>query len=100
MMKVMSSYNDDIYVNEEVIFTDEVKAKLESFGLTCKDPERLKHRTKVLGLNIWWECHILRWKRGTAIPESFAEITRRTMFSMCGKLVGHFLVCGWLHMIA
>ena len=27
-------------------------------------------------------------------------MTRRTMFSMCGKLVGHFPVGGWLRVIA
>ena len=51
-MKVISSNINDIYVNEEVISADEVKAKLESFGLTCKDPEHLKHGAKVLGLKI------------------------------------------------
>ena len=51
-MKVMSSYINDIYVNEKVISADEVKAKLESFGLTCKDPECLKHRAKALGLKV------------------------------------------------
>ena len=68
-MKAMSSYIDDIYVNEEVISVDEVKAKLESFGLTCKDPGRLKHGAKVLGPKVWGERDTLRWKRGTAIPE-------------------------------
>ena len=45
-MKATSSYINDIYVNEEVISADEVKANLESFGLTCKDPEYLKHGAK------------------------------------------------------
>ena len=43
-MKAVSSYIDDIYVNEDIVFVDEVKTKLECFGLTCKVPERLKHR--------------------------------------------------------
>ena len=51
-MEAMSSYIDDIYVNEEIVSVDEVKAKLESFGLTCKNPEHLKHRAKVLGLKV------------------------------------------------
>ena len=88
-MKVTSSYIDDIYVNEKIISADEVKAKLEYFGLTCKDSERLKHRAKALGLKVWGERDTLRWKRGTAIPEPSAEMTRRTMFSMCGMLVDH-----------
>ena len=53
MMKEMSSYIDDIYVNEEVISADEVKAKSESFGLTCKASECLKDGAKVLGLKVW-----------------------------------------------
>ena len=62
MMKAMSSYIDDIYVNEEVISAAEVKVKLESFGLTCKDPECLKHGAKVLGLKVCGECDTLCWK--------------------------------------
>ena len=100
MMKATSSFIDDIYVNEEEISADEAKAKLESFSLTCKDPECQKLGAKVLGLKVWGEHDTLRWKRGTAIPEAPAEITRRTVFSMCGKLVGHFPVCGWLRVIA
>ena len=52
MMKATSSYIDDIYVNVEVISVDEVKVKSESFGLTYKDPQCLKHGAKVLGLKI------------------------------------------------
>ena len=39
---------------------DEVKAKLEFFGLTCKDPECLKYGAEVLGLKVWGECNTLR----------------------------------------
>ena len=95
-MKATSSYINDIYSNEEVISADEVKAKLESFGLTCKDPECLKYKVKVLGLKVWEQRETLRWKRGTAIPETPAEMTQCTVFSMCEKLVDHFPVCGWL----
>ena len=87
------------HVNEEIIFADQVMVKLESFGLTCKETERLKHRVKELGLKVWRECNTLCWKRGTAIPEPPAEMTRHTVFSMGGKLVVHFPVCGWLRMI-
>ena len=41
-MKATSTYIDDIYVNEGTVSADEVKAKLEYFGLTCTHPERLK----------------------------------------------------------
>ena len=48
-----SSYINDIYVNEDTVSVDEVKTKLESFDQTCKDPEHLKHRAKVLGPKVW-----------------------------------------------
>ena len=57
MMKATLSYIDDIYVNEEVISADKVKVKLESFGLTCKDLEHLKHGAKVLCLKSLGGAH-------------------------------------------
>ena len=42
----------------------------------------------------------LHWKQGTAIPEPPDEMTQHTVFSMCGKLVGHFPICGWVCVIA
>ena len=74
-VEATSSYIDSIYVNEEIVSTDEVQAKLESFGLTCKDPERLKHGAKVLRLKVGREHDTLPWKRGTAVPEPPAEMT-------------------------
>ena len=71
---------------QEIVSADEVKAKLESFGLTCKEPERLKHRPKVLALRFGGEHDTLRWKRGTAIPEHSDEMT---FFHMC-KVDGPF----------
>ena len=32
------------------------------------------------------------------VPDVLSIITRRTVFSLCGRLVGHLLVCSWLHM--
>ena len=34
-----SAYFDDIYVNEDIVSSLHVKAKLAQFGLICKDPE-------------------------------------------------------------
>ena len=44
----------------------------------------------------WEKDGTLRWKRGSEIPEISNRLTRRRIFSLCGKLVGHFPVCGWL----
>ena len=30
------------------------------------------------------------------IPDVSEVVTRRTIFSLCGKLIGHLPVCGWL----
>ena len=38
----------------------------------------------------------LRWKRGSMVPDAPDILTRRAVFSLCGRLVGHFQVCGWL----
>jgi len=96
MRKATSAYVDDIYVNEDVMSADKVRRKLETFGLTSKDPKRLKNGATVLGLEVWWEHGTLRWKRGGPVPEVPNMLTRRIIFSVCGKLVGHFPVCKWL----
>ena len=40
-----SAYLDDIYVNEDIVSSSHVKAKLAQFDLICKDPERLEDGT-------------------------------------------------------
>ena len=59
---------------------------------------RLRDGARVLGLQVWEKDGTLRWKRGSQIPEIPDGLTRRRVFSLCGKLVGHFPVCGWLRM--
>ena len=43
-------------------------------------------------------CRKLWWARGNAIPEvdSLTGMSRKELFSTCGKLVGHYPVAGWL----
>jgi len=91
-----SSYIDDIFVNETICSASRVKKHLERFGLTCKAPEKLRCGTRVLGLHVWEERNKLRWCRGGEPPTPPDILTRRTIFSVCGKLTGHFPVCGWL----
>lgn len=52
-IRATSLYIDDIYVNESIMSADEVKEKLESFGLSSKDLKCLKAGTLVLGLEVW-----------------------------------------------
>ena len=40
-----SAYNDNIYVNEDVMPTTHVREHLVQFGLKCKDLERLEDST-------------------------------------------------------
>ena len=50
----------------------------------------------MLGLDVWGERGELRWKRNNAFGEVPDTLTRRSVFSFCGKLIGHLPVCGWL----
>ena len=48
-----SVYLGDIYVNEDIMSSLLVKAKLTQFGLICKDPEQLEDGAQVLGLDVY-----------------------------------------------
>ena len=57
---------------------------------------RLRDGARVLGLQVWEKDGTLQWKRGSQIPEILDRLTRRRVFSLRGKVVDHFPVCGWL----
>ena len=40
----------------------------------------------------------LAFTRGNEVPSVPENLTRRGFFSICGKLVGHYPVAGWLRM--
>ena len=63
---------------------------MESYGLTCKAPERLKDGARVFGLHVQDNGGMLDRKRGSDVPEIPLIIVQKAVFSMCGKLVGHF----------
>ena len=96
IQRATSAYIDDIYINESVVPAARVKEHLDNFGLVSKEPERLKDGARVLGLQVWGEYHTLYWKRGNRIPDMPRVVTRRNVFSLCGKLVGHLPVGRWL----
>ena len=50
----------------------------------------------MLGLRVWGKHGKLFWKRNNEVADVPNELTRRSVFSYCGKLVGHYPVCGWL----
>ncbi|KFD60909.1 LOW QUALITY PROTEIN: hypothetical protein M514_26898 [Trichuris suis] len=93
--KGTSAYIDDILVNEDIVSAHRVQRHLARYGLTCKAPERVTDGTRILGLRVWGERGRLEWARGGEIPSMPSKPTRRTIFSYCGELVGHYPVCGW-----
>ena len=96
IQRATSVYIDDVYVDESIVPAARVKEHLCSFGLLTKEPERQQDGARVLGLQVWGEDNSLYWRRGNKIPDMPRVITRRNVFSLCGKLVGHLPVGGWL----
>lgn len=89
------SYIDDIIVNNDKVRNDKVLHVLKQFGLEAKPPEALCG-ARVLGLKLQSNEGRLCWKRDNDISCFDAVKSKRDLFSLCGKLTGHFPVCGWL----
>ena len=87
-----SAYVDDIFINESLVPASHVQQYILDYGLVSKDPVWL--RDGVLGLQVWEKDCNLWWKRGNQIPEIPDRLTRRLVFSLCKKLVGHFPYVG------
>ena len=94
--KGTSAYVDDILVNEDVVTTSHVEQHLEKYGLTSTPHVRLAEGGRALGIRVWGEQGDLVWRRDNAVLDVPRELTRRNVFSYCGKLTGHYPVCGWL----
>ena len=91
-------YIDDIYVDESIVTAEDVKSQLLAYGLISKDPVPLDN-TRVLGLRVVKDDQgVLRWSRDGDIPALSDKPTKRELFSVCGKLTGHYPVAGWLRM--
>ncbi|KFD62362.1 hypothetical protein M514_25485 [Trichuris suis] len=95
-----SAYLDDILVNEDIVKASRVEEHLERYGLLCKPPERVGDGTRVLRLRVWGERDRLVWRRDTKVGDVPQRLSRRSVFSYCGRLTGHFPVCGWLRVAA
>ena len=98
MRKNTDSYIDDIIVREEGITVEEVAAHLRRYGLESKPPEGLEGGW-VLGISIHRNANReLIFSRGNELPdpEELEGLSRRQLFSVCGRLVGHYPICGWL----
>ncbi|XP_043232536.1 uncharacterized protein LOC122386889 [Amphibalanus amphitrite] len=89
-------YVDDLLVNEDIVSAERVVAHLANFGLECKPPERAAGGARLLGLRVSRELGRLVWSRDNPVGPPPAVITRRGVFSWCGRLIAHMPVCGWL----
>ena len=96
--KNTDSYIDDIIVREEGITVEVAAAHLRQYGLESKPPEGLEGG-RVLGLSIHRNANReLIFSRGNELPdpEELEGLSRRQLFYVCGRLVGHYPICGWL----
>ena len=84
--KAMSHYIGDIMVDQSIMSAEEVIEHLRKFGLITKPAIDINN--KVLGLKIIKGNNgNIEFRRGEALPEiGEEELTRRDVFSICGKL--------------
>ena len=96
--KATSSYIDDILVKTTELPAVDLQKHLHQFGLETKPPEMLDGGA-VLGLKLSLGSDgNLKFGRGNDLPILSDHCTRRQLFSLCGKLIGHYPVAGWLRL--
>ena len=91
-------YIDDIVVQESIISAQELREHLSNYGLESKEPEGLDGgRLLGVALQKGPSGHLMM-SRGSPLPELNLgdRLTKRGLFSLCGRLVGHYPVAGWL----
>ena len=92
-------YIDDIVVNESVVSAERVCHHLRHYGLEPKEPVSLDGgRLLGIALRRVGDGH-LQMSRGAELPTSVVDgttLTKRGVFSLCGRLVGHYPIAGWL----
>ena len=92
-------YIDDIVVQESVVGVGEVRAHLIKYGLEMKEPEDLDGG-RLLGIALTKDSRgHLHMSRGTPLVDinlNMKGLTKRELFSLCGRLVGQYPVAGWL----
>ena len=91
-----NSYIDDMLVDETAVTVAEVVEHLEKFGFITKPPKPLEGGA-ALGLKPEKDrTGELVFRRGNEIPEVGKMLSWRALFSVCGKLLGHYPIAGWL----
>ena len=98
IQRATDHYIDDVIVLDDVVPASEVIAHLKRYGLESKPPQLLDGG-RVLGLQLDKNKNgVLVFRRGNEVPVVAYEtlITKKQLFSICGKLIGHYPVAGWL----
>ena len=94
-------YIDDIVVQETIASAEEVRQHLARYGLETKEPFGL-NGGRLLGITLKQDNHgALQMSRTTPLTDisaDFVRLTKRELFSLCGRLVGHYPVAGWLRL--
>ena len=91
------SYIDDIVVRESVVSADKVRRHLARYGLESKKPESLDGG-RVLGITLNRSARgdLMMSRTSEVIKTVEPQITKRQLFSICGRLIGHYPVANWL----
>ena len=93
--RATSSYIDDVLVEEAEMTAEKVRDHVNTYRLTTK-PSELENRM-ALGLKLWWnKAGKLMFRKGNETPEVTESLTKQELFLVCGKLVGHYPIVGWL----
>ncbi|XP_067939885.1 uncharacterized protein [Watersipora subatra] len=94
--KSTDHYINDIVVNEDVVSALKMKGHLQKYDLLSKEPESLSS-ARVLGLRVEASnSGTLKWSRNSELPEVHSTVTKRELYSICGKYIGHYPVARWL----
>ena len=99
IFEVTDHYYDDSIIGLNVVSAQVIKDHLLKFGLITKPSENL-NSAKALGLQTYEKKGVVHWRRTELKkeinPSNLNSMTKRKVFSLCGKLVGHYTVAGWL----
>ena len=92
-------YIDGIFMNEQIVPVDVVREHLLKFGEMTKDPVPISD-VKVLGLSVYKGSDGMHsWHRDDEIPslnDNGQTVTKRELYSICAKLIGHLPVAGFM----
>ena len=93
-------YVDDIVVECDKVRPEEVRKHVGKYGFVTKEPEHVAEG-RVLGLKLLKNREgRLIFVRGNEVRQLSSEeckvLTKKELFSVCGQLVGHYPVAGWL----